>query len=166
LLLKQRTAQLAGTSEGAHLVLYDGVCGLCNGLVQFILKRDRRGVFHFASLQSAAARTVLQPFGSNPDDLSTFYVLLNYRGPASRQLSKGRAVLFVMDALGWPWRFARPLAAVPSVILNGVYDLIARNRYRMFGRHDQCLMPQPEYRTRFIDTEEGARSKAPGVTLP
>jgi predicted DCC family thiol-disulfide oxidoreductase YuxK len=164
LLLKQRTAQLAATSEGAHLVLYDGVCGLCHGLVQFILKRDKRGVFHFAALQSSVARTILQPFGSNPDDLSTFFVLLNYRGSAPRQLSKGRAVIFVADALGWPWRVVRPLAVLPSVILDGLYDLIARNRYRMFGRRDECLIPQPEDRRRFIDAEDGTGRGA--ATLP
>jgi predicted DCC family thiol-disulfide oxidoreductase YuxK len=164
--LKQQTAQLSATPEGAHLVLYDGVCGLCHGLVQFTLKRDRRGVFHYASLQSSAARAVLQPFGSNPDELSTFYVLVNYRGSASRQLTKGRAVIFVMDALGWPWRAVRPLAVLPSVMLDALYDLVARNRYRLFGRRDHCVIPQPQHRTRFIDAHDAAQSKVPGATLP
>jgi predicted DCC family thiol-disulfide oxidoreductase YuxK len=154
-LLEPQTAQLSATSEGPHLVLYDGVCGLCHGLVQFILKRDRHGVFHFASLQSSEARKVLQPFGSNPDELSTFFVLPNYRTARSRQLTKGRAVIFVMDALGWPWRVGRPFAVLPTMILDAVYDLVARNRYRLFGRRDHCLVPQPEYKTRFIDAQDG-----------
>jgi predicted DCC family thiol-disulfide oxidoreductase YuxK len=143
--------------EGAHLVLYDGVCGLCNGLVQFVLAHDRHGLFHFSSLQSETARVVLAPFGSSPDDLATLYVLVNYRGAAPVQLTRSRAVLFVMAALGWPWKAMGLLAVLPSPILDRLYDVIARNRYRMFGRHERCLLPRQEYRRRFIDSQSDAR---------
>jgi predicted DCC family thiol-disulfide oxidoreductase YuxK len=145
--------------ENAHLLLYDGVCGLCDRLVQFVLKRDTRAIFHFAALQSAAARAALQPFSSNPDDLSTFYVVANYQAPAPVLLTKGRAAIFVLTTIGGPWRVARLLSVLPTSLLSRLYDLIAQNRYRVFGRRDQCLIPQPRYRSRFIDAAEGAQSE-------
>ena len=140
---------------GRHLLLYDGVCGLCDVLVQAVIARDRPGVFHFASLQSAVARVALDRFGSNPDDLNTLYVVTNYRSAAPGQLTKGRAALFVMTALGWPWKAAGLLSVLPDRVLDGTYDLVARNRYRIFGRYDRCLVPRPEYRSRFIDSQQG-----------
>jgi predicted DCC family thiol-disulfide oxidoreductase YuxK len=140
--------------SGRHLLLYDGVCGLCDVLVQAVLARDRRVLFHFASLQSAAARATLDRFGSNPDELTTFYVVTNYRDAKPIQLTKGRAALFVITALGWPWKVAGLLKILPDRVLDGIYDLIARHRYRIFGRYETCLVPRPEYRSRFIDSQQ------------
>lgn len=151
--MSELEGQPSSPIEGAHLVLYDGACGLCNGLIQFVLERDRRGLFHFASLQSVAARAALEPFGSNPEDLTTLYVLVNYRGPASTQLTKGRAALFVITRLGSPWRAASLLGVFPDWVLDRVYDVIARNRYRVFGRQERCLTPRPDYGSRFIDSD-------------
>src|SRR5206468_10125550 len=91
--------------RGEHLVLYDGVCGLCNRLNNFVLLRDTRAAFDFASLQSAAGRSVLQRFGKNNENLNTFYVVANYRSVSPALLSEARAVLFVMQTLGTgsPW---------------------------------------------------------------
>jgi predicted DCC family thiol-disulfide oxidoreductase YuxK len=148
------------TETGRHLLLYDGVCGLCNVLVQAVLARDRRVLFHFASLQSAAARATLNRFGSNPDELTTFYVVTNYRGAEPSPLTKGRAALFVITALGWPWKAAGLLKVLPARVLDGVYDLIARHRYRIFGRYETCLVPRPEYRSRFIDSQQDESPKS------
>ena len=137
-------------TEGRHLLLYDGVCGLCSRLVQFVLARDRRGIFHFASLQSPTGSAVLEP--SKTENLATFWVIANYRTRQVRRLKKGRAALFVINTLGWPWKAAGLLGVLPTALLDRVYDGIARNRYRVFGRHDHCLMPRPEYRSRFIDS--------------
>ena len=139
------------TGGGTHLVLYDGECALCDGIVQFVLPRDRRHLFDFASLQSDVARAVLAPMGIDAGDLNTLWVLVDYRGPAPRALSKGRGALFVIAALGWPWRIAGVFRAIPRRILDGAYDLVARNRYRLFGQQDQCPLPSPQYRSRFID---------------
>jgi predicted DCC family thiol-disulfide oxidoreductase YuxK len=136
---------------GEHLVLYDGVCGLCNRLNQFVLPRDSRGVFDFASLQSAVGRSTLQRFGRNPEDLDTFYLVTNYRSESPALLSKARAALFVMKKLGNPWRWLGLFGVFPSALLDRVYDLIARYRYRLFGRYESCLMPSAEYKKRFID---------------
>jgi len=136
---------------GEHLVLYDGVCGLCNRLNNFVLPRDSRVVFDFASLQSAVGRSALQRFGRNPDDLNTFYLVTNYRSESPALLSKASAALFVMKKLGDPWRWSGLLGAFPSALLDRVYDLTARYRYRLFGQYESCLMPSAEYKKRFID---------------
>ena len=110
------------------MVLYDGVCGLCNRLNNFVLPRDTRAVFDFASLQSAVGRSTLARFGRNPEDLNTFYLVTNYRSESPALLSKASAALFVMKKLGDPWRWLG-----------------------LFGRYVSCLMPSAEYRKRFID---------------
>jgi predicted DCC family thiol-disulfide oxidoreductase YuxK len=137
--------------DGAHLLLYDGVCGLCNRLLQFLLVHDRRAVFAFASLQSAIGRSTVERFGGNPDALTSFHVVVNFRTDRAQLLSRGRAALFVAGELGWPWKAAVVLRGVPAALLDHLYDVVARNRYRVFGRLDQCLLPRPEYRRRFID---------------
>jgi predicted DCC family thiol-disulfide oxidoreductase YuxK len=138
-------------SAGEHLVLYDGVCALCHGSVRFVLPRDRHHHFDFAPLQSATGRAWLSRMGKSPDDLDTFVVVLHYRGVAPTMLTKGRAALFVAGRLGFPWRLFTILRALPTAILNASYDLIARNRYRLFGRYDVCPLPPPEQRSRFVD---------------
>jgi predicted DCC family thiol-disulfide oxidoreductase YuxK len=138
-------------THGSHLVLYDGVCGLCNRLNQFVLPRDTQAVFDFASIQSRAGREILTRFGCDPDDLNTFFVVVNYRGAAPAVLSKARAALFVIKTLGAPWRWLGVVGVVPSALLDRGYDLIARHRYRLFGRYERCLLPAPQYRDRFID---------------
>src|SRR5882757_4422373 len=89
-------------AHGQHLVLYDGVCGLCNRLVQFLLRYDRRAAFDFASLQSGTGRVMVERSGGNPHHLNSFYIVANYRTPAARVMTKGRAALFVAGELGWP----------------------------------------------------------------
>ena len=90
--------------------------------------------------------------GSGSEDLTTFYVIANYRTPLARRITKGRAALFVLNSLGWPWKVAGLFGFLPTALLDLVYDLVARNRYRLFGRLDQCLTPLPEYKNRFIDS--------------
>jgi predicted DCC family thiol-disulfide oxidoreductase YuxK len=132
-------------------VVYDGVCGLCSSLLQFLLTHDRRGVFAFASLQSRTGRTVIERFGDDPADLTSFYVLANYRTDRSRTLARSKAALFVAGQLGWPWKAAVMARVLPGAVLDRAYDVIARNRYRVFGRFEQCLDPRPEFRGRFIE---------------
>src|SRR5688500_9433006 len=91
-------------SEGVHLVLYDGVCGLCTRLLQFLLKHDHRAVFRFAPLQSATGKAMVARSGGSPDELTTFYVVADYRAPGARAFTRSDAVLFVAGELGWPWK--------------------------------------------------------------
>ena len=143
--------QAAGDTRGRHVVLYDGVCGLCNRLNMFLLPRDVDRVFAFASLQSEAARSLLHRFGKTPDDLSTFYVVANHRAASAELLSKSRAALFVLQTLGGVWGWLALVRVLPGPLLDAAYDAIARNRYRLFGRYESCLAPTPEYKNRFLD---------------
>ena len=132
-------------------MLYDGVCGLCSSLLQFLLTHDRRGVFAFASLQSATGRAVVEGLGGDPTELTSFYVLANYRTRNSRIFARSNAALFVAGQLGWPWKAALIARVLPSAVLDRAYNVIARNRYRVFGRFEQCLAPRPEFRGRFVE---------------
>lgn len=134
-----------------HLVLFDGVCGLCNRGVRFVLPRDRAPVFDFASLQSATGRSWLTRFGRDPDALDTFVVITDYHGDTPGIRVRSDAALFVTGALGQPWRTMAVFRLVPRAIRDFAYDLIARRRYRLFGRYDTCPLPAPDERQRFID---------------
>jgi predicted DCC family thiol-disulfide oxidoreductase YuxK len=130
-----------------HVIFFDGVCGLCDRWVQFVLPRDRGGKFKFAPLQSALAARELPPRGGRPEDLNTVYVLT----AGGALLRKSRAVLFVLRELGGIWAAVALLRVVPAVITDRLYDLVARTRYRLFGRLDACRVPGPEERGRFLD---------------
>jgi predicted DCC family thiol-disulfide oxidoreductase YuxK len=143
-------APLPAEGRGTHLVLYDGVCGLCNFASQFILARDPRGTFDFASLQSATGRRWLERSGRNPDDLESFVLVRHYRtSPAV--LDKSAAALAVVADLGAPWSWLRVFRVLPAGVRNALYDVIARHRYRWFGRYDVCRIPTPAERGRFVD---------------
>ena len=134
------------------IFLYDGVCGLCNRLVQFILHRDRKAIFRFASLQSPLAARILARHGANPSDLDTVYVVLNYDLPNEFLLSRSGAVLFVLKQLGAPWRPAAfLLQLLPTFLRNASYNAVARHRYRIFGRSEICTLPHVEDQSRFLD---------------
>jgi len=149
--MPDRLAQATSAPRGEHLVLYDGVCGLCNRLTTFLLLHDDREVFSFAALQSDVGAEIVERAGGNPRVLTTFYVLAHYGTPDARLIGKGRAALFVAGRLGWPWKALAVFGVLPTALLDLGYSLIARNRYRVFGRTEQCFAPRPEYRRRFID---------------
>jgi predicted DCC family thiol-disulfide oxidoreductase YuxK len=134
------------------ILLYDGVCGLCNHLVQFILRRDRNAVFRFAALQSHFAAHILVRDGLHPNDLDTVYVVLNHDLPDESLLSRSDAVIFVLKQFGSFWRAsAFFLQLVPTVLRDQLYNLIARHRYRIFGRSDVCTLPTGADHSRFLD---------------
>ena len=118
--------------------------------------------FDFASLQSPAARSILDRFGCDPGALDTVYVVRNYRGDAPAPLARAQAALFVMTEIGWPWKAANVLRVLPAALLNAAYGLVARHRYRVFGRYEQCVLPRPEFKSRFLDEEAavGSRDRA------
>ena len=151
----QPEAPAFSAGEGEHLLLYDGVCGLCNRVNRFVLRRDRAGTFDFAALQSRTAREVLAPFGVDPGQLRTFYVIAGYRGADPILLERSRAALFVLRTLGGPWKALTLLGVLPRTLLDAAYDAVARRRYRLFGRFDVCPLPAPEHRRRFLDVGDG-----------
>ncbi len=138
--------------NASHLILYDGVCGLCNRLNQFVLKRDKAAVFHFASQQSPLGQSLLRDYGKDPAKLETFYVIEDYASGSPVLLSRSGAALFVLKTIGGTWsRLAAVFRVLPTKLLDWAYNLIARNRYRIFGRYDSCPLPTPEQRKRFVD---------------
>ena len=173
------------------ILLYDGVCGLCNRLVQFILRRGHAGIFRFASLQSALAGGILARHGTDARDLDTVYVVVNYELPEEQLLARSDAVIFVLKhvSAAGELRPARPglrpeptqspptpgptpdaptlgptqvgrslwrlvgflLQLLPRPLRDWGYRLVARNRYRIFGRYDARPLPSEDIRSRFLD---------------
>lgn len=149
----------AADGEPAPILLYDGVCGLCNRFVQIVLDHDPEGRFRFAPLQSRLASAALARHGLDPSVLSTVVVVLDHERPTERLLTKSRAALFVLKSLGGAWNLLRPFGLLPTAVLDLAYDGVARNRYRVFGRSETCRMPKPEQRARFLD---GVSDRAEG----
>jgi predicted DCC family thiol-disulfide oxidoreductase YuxK len=144
------------------IILYDGVCGLCNRLNQFVLRQDPDGIFRFASLQSSLAAHILSRHGADPQDLDTVYIVVNLdltkhdpanaAQPDERLLPRSDAVLFVLKQLGGIWKLLGFfLQLLPRVLRDAAYRLLARNRYRIFGRSGTCVLPSSENRQRFLD---------------
>jgi predicted DCC family thiol-disulfide oxidoreductase YuxK len=134
------------------IVLYDGVCGLCNRLVQFVLKNDRNDVFRFASLQSKLAEQILVRHRLRSESLETVYVVLDYGLAEERLLSRLNAVVYVLQQLGGPLTYVSALLHVlPAPVQNFLYRLVARNRYRVFGRYETCPLPDSDTRSKFLD---------------
>lgn len=134
------------------IILYDGVCGLCNRLVQFLLKHDKHARLRFASLQSDFAARVLQRHGVDPKDLDTMHVIENYEQPDERVLQRSDAILRAGRELGSFWSvLAAAGRVVPRALRDPFYRFVARNRYRVFGKYDTCMLPEPSQRSRFLD---------------
>jgi predicted DCC family thiol-disulfide oxidoreductase YuxK len=132
------------------LVLYDGVCGLCNRLVSFLLRHDRRDQFRFAPLQSELAQTLLRRYGLDPNDFDTVVVLADFGQPAERALTRSQAALWAVSRLGGIWRLFAIAKLAPLSLREGLYRFIARRRYRIFGKYEQCPLPRPEDRGKFL----------------
>jgi predicted DCC family thiol-disulfide oxidoreductase YuxK len=128
------------------VIFYDGVCGFCDLFVRFVLKRDRVGRFRFAPLQGRFAARELPPRGGQPEDLDTVYVLT----ASGRLLRKSRAVVYVLQRLGRAWPAAGVLRVIPAFLADPLYDLLARLRYRLFGKFDACRVPTSSERGRFL----------------
>lgn len=138
-------ADSGNPDAGGAVVLFDGVCNLCNGSVQFIVRHDPAGRFRFASLQSEAGQALLLRHGMDPADL--FSVVLVEGG---RAYSRSDAALRIAGGLPGAWKAAGALRAVPRPLRDLVYGWVARNRYRWFGKQDACMIPTPELRARFL----------------
>jgi predicted DCC family thiol-disulfide oxidoreductase YuxK len=127
-------------------VLFDGVCNLCDGTVQFVIAHDSAARFRFAPLESDAARRMLMECaaeGPLPDSVALI--------DEGRLYTRSTAALRIARGLGFPWALIYGLIVVPRPLRDWVYDLIARYRYRWFGRRDSCMMPTAEVRGRFLE---------------
>ena len=160
--------RVASESGSAHpVVLFDGDCNLCNSSVQWILRRDRRARFRFASLQSAAGTAVLRGVPT-PQPLPDAMVLVQ----DGRAHVRSGAVLRIAGGLGLPWSLAAVFLLVPWPLRDFAYDFLARRRHRWFGRTTTCMVPTPALRARFLDAAErdaaatAVRPTAPATDRP
>jgi len=127
------------------LVVFDGACAFCSGWVRLLLRLDREGILRFAPVQSAVGRAACRRSGVDPDDPSTFLFL-----DRGRAYARSDAFAALLGRLPAPWRAFRGLRHLPRPLRDGLYGVVARNRYRLFGRRDDCMMPSPEVRARFL----------------
>ena len=140
--------------EGRALLLYDGVCALCNGVVKFLMKRDRRDRFRYAPLQSELGREMLARFGilELPDGV---ILIVNALTAEERLYQRSDAVAWCLRLLGGPWRGVEgALRLIPRWLREWGYGVVARFRYRVFGRYDACPVPTPEERGRLLGVYE------------
>ncbi len=131
--------------DGA-IVLFDGVCNLCTGFVQFLIPRDPDGIFRFASLQSEVGEALLAEYGLEDHDLDSVVLI-----DGEDVYVKSGAVIQIGAIIGGIYTLARPLAYLPRRLRDWGYDLVAANRYRIFGKKEQCMMPTEDVQARFLD---------------
>lgn len=129
-----------------HIILFDGVCNLCNNTVQFLIKRDPEGKFKFASLQSEAGQELLRHFDLSTRDFETFIYIIG-----DECYTRSTAALRVLNELGGLWRAFYMFMLIPKPIRNSLYRVISKNRYRWFGKRDSCMVPTPERKERFLE---------------
>jgi predicted DCC family thiol-disulfide oxidoreductase YuxK len=131
--------------NGAPTIVFDGLCKFCNGWVGFVLRRDMKRRFRFATAQSVAGGALMAEHGLSASDLSTVLFVQDGKG-----FVKSTAGLRILMTLGGVWRVAGALLIVPRFIRDGVYMFIARNRFRIAGRHETCPLPPPDRADQFL----------------
>ncbi len=134
-----------------HLILYDGLCAMCNGFVRFVVRLDAGDVFRFAPLQGAAGATVITRQPTVNAGMNTVYVVRNYETPNPQILSRSDAALFVLQELGGFWKaMARAASKLPLSLRDGIYNFVARNRYHLARKLDACPLAAPQDNHRFL----------------
>ena len=130
----------------SKVILFDGHCNLCSGFVRFILQRDRKKTFRYASLQGVFGQQLLKEQGLPLTAFGTFIL-----AEGGRIHTRSTGVLRIVKALPGAWPLLYAFILIPAFIRDPIYDWVARNRYAWFGKRDQCWMPQPEWAERFMD---------------
>lgn len=131
------------------IIVFDGVCVLCTANAQFVLKHDHKAHFRLAAMQGAIGQAIMRHGGLDPDDPTSF-ILLDSEADGGLVWMNSDAVLHMWAGLGWPWRAGLIFKLVPRVLRDPVYKLIARNRYKWFGKRDQCWVPTKEQAARIL----------------
>ncbi len=121
------------------VLLFDGICNLCNGAVNFVIKRDKKAILKFAPLQSEVAKKLLEEFNLSHHEMKSFILIEN-----NESYIKSTAALKVCRYLKNPWPLMYGFIIVPKFIRDGIYNWIANNRYRWFGKKETCMIPTPE----------------------
>jgi predicted DCC family thiol-disulfide oxidoreductase YuxK len=128
------------------IILFDGVCNYCNAIVNWVIRLDRKARFRFASLQSERGRALLQQHGLSPEGLESVVLI-----DGEKVYTKSDATLRIVRYLPWWLQEARALWIVPRPFRDAIYDYVARNRYKWFGKKETCMIPSQEQRGRFLD---------------
>lgn len=131
--------------EGKHIVLFDGVCNLCNGAVLFIIKRDKKDRFRFAALESDLGKELLARHNIDPSKIDSIVLI-----SGDSAFAKAGAALRIAKYLTGLWPLLYSLIIIPKFIADAVYDFIARNRYKWFGKKESCMIPTPELKSKFL----------------
>jgi predicted DCC family thiol-disulfide oxidoreductase YuxK len=132
--------------ENKKVVIFDGVCNFCNSSVNFIMDQDRKDTFRFAANQSGSGQQILKDFGESVSEVDTVMLVEN-----GKLYKKSTAAIRIARGMGLPWSLAYGFVIVPAFIRDLIYDLIAKNRYRLFGKREACRLPTPAERARFLD---------------
>ena len=132
-------------NNNAQIILFDGVCNLCNGLVRFIIKRDPEAKFRFASLQSESGQSILYKLGL---DQSNFDSVIYIKG--DNYFIKSSAGLNVLNDIGGIWKMFFLFIIIPKFIRDFFYDIISKSRYKIFGKRESCMIPTSEIKQRFL----------------
>jgi predicted DCC family thiol-disulfide oxidoreductase YuxK len=127
------------------IILFDGVCNLCSSAVNFIIERDRNDQFRFAALRSPVGLELLEKHGIDPDKTDSIVLISN-----GNAFAKAEAALRISRKLSGAWKLAYGFNIIPRFIKNPVYDFIARNRYKWFGKKESCTLPTPELKQKFL----------------
>lgn len=133
-----------------YILLFDGVCNLCSGAVQFVIKHDKDNRFLLASLQSDAGQKMLSQFGLNVQNFTTF-VLVEKSLSTTKYYTKSTAALRTAKHLGGGLSLLYAFIIVPPFIRDGVYDFVSKNRYRWFGKKEECMIPTADIKAKFLN---------------
>lgn len=133
-------------SEHKNLILFDGVCNLCNSSVQFIINRDKENLFLFTPLQGETAKQILKHYKINTQEIDSIILYQPNKGV----YFKSTAALKIASKLGFPVNITMVFMIIPTFIRNWIYDLIAKYRYKWFGKKDQCMIPTKELKEKFM----------------
>ncbi|MEP3836388.1 MAG: DCC1-like thiol-disulfide oxidoreductase family protein [Algibacter sp.] len=131
-----------------NLILFDGICNLCNSSILYVIKRDKRSKFMFAPLQSEAGKKIIEKFNI---DTSLIDSIILYNSKKDTISYKSTAAIKVASKLGFPTSILTIFLIVPSFIRNWVYDFIAKNRYKWYGKKEACMIPTPELKVKFLE---------------
>jgi predicted DCC family thiol-disulfide oxidoreductase YuxK len=141
-----KTPDILNIIKTQDLIVFDGTCMLCNGFMRFILRFDRKNHFKFLTAQSEMGQALYKHYGLNPTDFETFLVFID-----DQLIESLDGILAIHTHLGWPWKIAGFAYILPRPAKNWLYNLVARNRYKIFGRRSDCMIPTPDIKARFLD---------------
>ncbi len=136
-----------GVPKDKKLILFDGVCNLCNSSVQYVIKNDKKNRFMFTALQSETGEKIIKHFNIDTSKVDSILLFTPEKGI----VFKSTAALKVASQLGFPTNILSVFLIIPPFISNWVYDFIAKNRYKWYGKKDACMIPTPELKSKFLE---------------